>query len=201
MEFREFTLNEIIREIIDYRGKTPKKLGANWSENGYRALSAKNIKTGKIVQPETIRYVDEELYHKWMKQEVEKGTILITSEAPFGEVYYWNTDEKIVLSQRLFGLKIKEEFYNKYIYYWMTSRKFQNELIERATGSTVTGLRQPELLKCKVLVPNIKNQYKITKLLSNIDEKIELNNKINDNLHKIGFKLLSEEMKQNSVNE
>ena len=103
-------LKSIIKEIIDYRGKTPKKLGSDWSNCGYRALSAKNIKTGKIVQEETIRYVDDELYKKWMKQEVERGTILITSEAPFGEVLYWDSDEKIVLSQRIFGLKIDDKY-------------------------------------------------------------------------------------------
>ena len=53
MNFKELNLNDVIKEIIDYRGKTPKKLGGKWSENGIRALSAKNIKTGKVVQEET----------------------------------------------------------------------------------------------------------------------------------------------------
>ena len=175
-------LKSIIKEIIDYRGKTPKKLGSDWSNCGYRALSAKNIKTGKIVQEETIRYVDDELYKKWMKQEVERGTILITSEAPFGEVLYWDSDEKIVLSQRIFGLKIDDKYNAEYIYYYMTSREFKGELEARATGSTVTGLRQPELLKCIIKIPNKDNQDKISHILKCIDKKIELNNKINDNL-------------------
>ena len=42
-------LQEFISLIIDYRGKTPLKLGLKWSNSGYRALSAKNIKTGRIV--------------------------------------------------------------------------------------------------------------------------------------------------------
>lgn len=108
--FKEYTVNNIIDEIIDYRGKTPKKLGGNWSEvpTEYMALSAKNIKSGRIVQTDSIRFVSESIYKKWMKQEVDRGTILITSEAPFGELLYWDSDEKIVLSQRLFGLKIKK---------------------------------------------------------------------------------------------
>ena len=173
-------LGNIISEIIDYRGKTPKKLNSDWST--YRALSAKNIKTGKIVQPETIRFVNEELYRKWMKQEVEKGTILITSEAPFGEVLYWDSEEKIVLSQRVFGLKIKKEYNSQYIYYYMTTREFQAELSGRATGTTVTGLRQPELLKCSINIPEKEEQDKIAYILSKIERKINLNNEINDNL-------------------
>ena len=46
---REIYLSDITDVVIDYRGKTPKKLGGEWIEKGYKALSAKNIKTGKIV--------------------------------------------------------------------------------------------------------------------------------------------------------
>ena len=53
-EWNHFALGEITELVIDYRGKTPKKLGGDWCKQGYRALSAKNIKTGRIVQAETI---------------------------------------------------------------------------------------------------------------------------------------------------
>ena len=182
--FKEYTVNNIIDEIIDYRGKTPKKLGGNWSEvpTEYMALSAKNIKNGRIVQTDSIRFVSESMYKKWMKQEVDRGTILITSEAPFGELLYWDSDEKIVLSQRLFGLKIKKEFNARYIYYYMLSHTFQSELCGRATGSTVTGLRQPELLKCSIKIPTREIQDKIASILTRIDTKINLNININNNL-------------------
>ena len=183
--FKEYTVNNIIDEIIDYRGKTPKKLGGNWSEvpTEYMALSAKNIKSGKIVQIDSIRFVSESMYKKWMKQEVDRGTILITSEAPFGELLYWDSDEKIVLSQRLFGLKIKKEFNARYIYYYMLSNMFQSELCARATGSTVTGLRQPELLKCSIKIPKREIQDKIASILTRIETKINLNTNINNNLY------------------
>ena len=181
-EFCCGTLNDVVSLVIDYRGKTPKKLGSNWSAHGYRALSAKNIKTGQIVQPETIRYVDETLYKKWMKDEIKKGDILITSEAPFGQILFWDTDEKIVLSQRIFGLRVKQTFCPAYVYYYMTSTAFQAELDARATGTTVTGLRQPELLKCRIRYPDKKNQQQIANILLKIDNKISLNTKINNNL-------------------
>lgn len=179
------SLAEITDLVIDYRGKTPKKLGGDWAKSGYKAISAKNVKTGKIVNEKSIRFVDEKLYKKWMKDEIEKGDILITSEAPFGEIYYWNSSEKIVLSQRLFGLRIKKEISSKYIYYYLTTKKFNGELKSRATGTTVMGLRQPELLKCKVAIPDVNTQKKIASILSSLDDKIELNNKINKNLEEM----------------
>ena len=180
--WRAYPLGEITELVIDYRGKTPKKLGGDWSESGYRALSAKNIKTGHIVQPDTIRFVSEEMYHKWMKDEIQRGDIIITYEAPFGQILYWDSEEKIVLSQRLFGVRVKEEHDSKFVYYYMTTSDFQGEMDGRATGTTVVGLRQPELMKCVVRCPDLDTQKKIASILSSIDEKILINDKINENL-------------------
>ena len=178
----ESNLGEILSSVIDYRGKTPKKLGGEWTTNGYRALSAKNIKTGQIVQHDSIRYVSENLYKLWMKEEIQRGDIIVTSEAPFGEIYYWDSDEKIVLSQRLFAIRSNEQVYSEYLYYYMTTEDFQSEMRLRATGTTVVGLRQPELLKCKVRYPDLCTQKRVAKILSLLDKKINKNNAINNNL-------------------
>ena len=181
-QWKEYRLGDIVNLVIDYRGKTPLKLGGSWSQNGYRALSAKNIKTGAIVNEDSIRFVDEELYRRWMKDEVQRGDIFVTSEAPFGQIYYWNSDEKIVLSQRLFCLRLSEEVCSKFVYYYMITNTFQAELDGRATGTTVIGLRQPELLKCKINLPSLAEQQRIASILSSLDEKIEVNRRINSNL-------------------
>lgn len=184
-EWTELPLGKIIDLVIDYRGKTPKKLGGDWSNTGYRALSARNIKTGRIVQTDTIRYVDESLYQKWMKDEVRRGDILITSEAPFGQIFYWDSDEKIVLSQRLFCIRVNPKYDARFIYYYMTTSAFQGELAGRSTGTTVIGLRQPELMKCIIHIPSGENQHRIASILASIDAKISSNQKINDNLYEM----------------
>jgi len=181
-KWRELSLGAITELVIDHRGKTPKKLGGDWSKSGYRALSAKNIKTGRIVQPDTIRFVREEMYHKWMKDEIQQGDIIITSEAPFGQVLYWDSKEKVVLSQRLFGVRIREEYDSRFVYYYMTTSDFQGEMAGRATGTTVVGLRQPELLKCVIHCPDLETQKRIATILASIDEKILINEQINENL-------------------
>ena len=180
-EWQDLTLGDIVETIIDYRGKTPKKLGGDWSDTGYRAFSAKNIKTGQIVQCESIRFVDEAMYHKWMKEEIQRGDILITSEAPFGQIFYWDSDEKIVLSQRLFGVRIKKQYDSRFVYYYMTTNEFQSEMDHRATGTTVVGLRQPELMKCALRCPDYETQRKISAILTAIDNKIAVNEAINHN--------------------
>ena len=179
-------LGECVERIIDHRGLTPKKLGGSWSESGYRALSAKNIKNGLLVQEDAMNLVSEEMYRQWMPEEVKRGDVFITSEAPFGEVLYWDSDEKLVLSQRVFGLTAKTGVCNsRYLYYWMRSPQFQGELRGRATGTTVIGLRQPELLKCQVNLLPLEQQTAIACLLGAIDGKIALNNQINGYLEEL----------------
>lgn len=170
-------LKNLVELVIDYRGKTPLKLNGEWSNSGYRALSALNVKTRGLVAEDKVRFVDEELYKKWMKVEINRGDILITSEAPFGQVFQWNSDEKIVLSQRLFALRIKPQFCSEYIYQYMASGFFYAELKARATGSTVEGLRQPALMKCKISLPPLPTQRKIASILSSYDSLIENNTK------------------------
>ena len=191
-EWKEYTVADVISTVIDYRGKTPKKLGGDWSNSGYRALSAKNIKTGKIVQSDSIRYVSEDMYRCWMKEEVQKEDILITSEAPYGQIYYWNSDEKIVLSQRLYAVRINQQFYPKYVYFYMTSSFFQAELDGRATGTTVLGLRQPELLKCKIFAPDFQEQKRIADTLWCLEQKINNNEAINNNLEQQALALFKQ---------
>ncbi|HOF99373.1 MAG TPA: restriction endonuclease subunit S, partial [Paludibacteraceae bacterium] len=175
-------LSKTLNKVIDYRGKTPKKLGFEWSETGYRALSALNVKTNGLENLDSIKYASEELYKKWMKEEIQRGDILLTSEAPAGQVMVWDSDEKIVLSQRLFALRLNSEYDNYFIKYFLQSDIGQKEINKNTTGSTVFGIsaKMFDLIK----VPKIKKerQVLIGKILKSLDAKIKLNNRINREL-------------------
>lgn len=189
----ETALGEVAELVIDYRGKTPKKLGGDWSEDGYRALSAKNIKDGRVVNVESIRFVDEALYRKWMKEEIHNGDLILTSEAPLGECYFWNSDEKIVLSQRLFAIRVKKDILDpRFFYIYARSRIFQGELHGRASGSTVQGIRQSELLKTKVILPPLAEQRFIADLLFSLDDKIDVLRAQNTTLEEMAQRLFKE---------
>lgn len=189
-EIKSLDLGLCIDKIIDNRGKTPKKLNGDWSENGVRVFSAKNIKNGKIVREKDIRYIDNEMYARWMSDEVEKFDIILTSEAPLGEIYFHDSDEKIVLGQRLYGIRANSEVVDpKYLYYYMRSSYFKRELDKRKSGTTVFGIRQAELFKTKVLLKDMEEQKRIGELLYNIEKKIDLNNESNKDLEDLAQKI------------
>ncbi|BFN12150.1 restriction endonuclease subunit S [Marinobacter sp. RI1] len=180
-------LGECIDLIIDHRGKTPRKLGSNWVDSGVPTISAKNVSGGKLVAKESIRFVSHDIYKKWMKEDVRKGDCLLVSEgATLGECLYWDEDYPVVLGQRIFCIRANPEILNpRYLYAYMTSEAFQQEIRSRATGSSVPGLRQTEVLKLMVLAPPLDEQAIIGNTLFSVNEKIKSNTKTNRTLEQM----------------
>jgi len=173
-----------ISKILDYRGKTPQKLGSDWVENGVRVVSAKNVHDGKLDNLDAIRCVTKDVYEKWMKEDIQRNDILLASEgASMGESMLWESDEKIVLGQRLFCLRCNTSILNPYyLAMYMRTSEYRAELVNHATGTSVLGLRQPALLKTKVRYLPIESQNIIGEMYRVILSRIDNNKKINDNL-------------------
>jgi len=182
--WRKVKLEETLALLIDHRGKTPKKLGGDWSREGIPALSAKNIKGGRIVNESDIRYVNQKLYNKWMPEKLEAGDIILTSEAPLGELLYLKGKADYCLSQRLFALRTQSrKLYSGFFYYYLLSPIGRHQLLRRISGTAAEGIRQAELRQLEVNYPeDLTTQKCIADILSAFDDKIELNNKISKNL-------------------
>lgn len=173
-----------ISKILDYRGKTPQKLGSDWVDHGIRVISAKNVHDGKLDNLDVIRCVTEDIYRKWMKEDIQRNDILLASEgASMGESMLWESDEKVVLGQRLFCLRCDKSVFNPYyLAMYMRTPEYRAELVNHATGTSVLGLRQPALLKTNIRYIPIKMQNMIGELYRVILSRIDNNKKINDNL-------------------
>ena len=183
--FYQISLSKCLSLIIDYRGRTPKKLGLDWSDDGYRAISANNVKFSGLTKIDDIKFGNQELYDLWMKKEVKKGDLLLTSEAPSGQVMIWDSDEKIILSQRLYALRVNDNFDNKYLKYYIQSEMGQKEIIKNNSGSTVFGISAKTFDNIIVYHPIKDIQEKIGNLLYTIDKKIVLNKQINARLEQM----------------
>lgn len=185
----KYRLGDVLTIIMDYRGKTPKKLGLDWTEdkNDIVALSAKNLKNGELINLDKSHYGNSALYNKWMKDgDISVGDILMTSEAPLGELFLVDKPIKAILSQRIFLLRPNNSIVLPwYLYFYMSSKNFQNRLNGHATGTTVIGIKQKELRNIEIELPSLSIQKSIVRKLVPISKKIEINKEINDNLLKL----------------
>ena len=162
--------------IIDYRGKTPQK-----TTFGIPLITAKIVKRGQILKPD--EFISPEDYDSWMRRGFPKsGDIIITTEAPLGEVAQLD-NRTVALAQRLITLRGKADFLdNTFLKYLMQSEFVQNQLKAMASGSTVSGIKQSELRKINLLIPSIAEQRAIAHILGTLDDKIELNRRMNETL-------------------
>lgn len=168
-------LGDALDMVIDHRGKTPKKLGGDWSSDGHRVVSALNIK-GSRVDDNDHHYVDSRIFRKWMTEPLRKGDVLLTSEAPLGEVAFLGQDVDWALGQRLFALRPKADLLDgRYLFYLLRGGQPREELVARATGTTVVGIRQAELVKVRVDLPPLSEQRAVAATLGVLDDKIESN--------------------------
>ncbi|MCT0040316.1 restriction endonuclease subunit S [Weissella confusa] len=176
---------DVLSKVFDYRGKTPKKLGLDWTENGdILAISAKNIKKQQLVNLDKSHRGDEGLYHVWMKDgDLQPGDVLLTSEAPLGESYQVKHGDRFIVSQRVFGLRPNTNLVDvDYFAAYLSSNLFRKLLDSKATGTTVLGIKQSELLNLDIELPDINTQKKIGTLIRSLNAKIEITQLINDNL-------------------
>lgn len=165
----EKNLVSCLEKVIDYRGKTPKK-----SETGILTLSAKSVKMGYIDYSKAY-YISKDTYDKFMVRGFpEIGDVLMTTEAPLGFIARLDRDN-VGIAQRLLTLRGENDVLdNGYLMYYLTSRRGQHELQSRASGTTVQGIKRTEFEKVDILLPELKEQKAIAKILTVFDEKIEL---------------------------
>ena len=98
------TLLSISCQIMDFRGRTPKKLGTEWGGGDIPALSAGNVRMGFVDFKEECYFGSEQLYRRWMtKGDLAKDDIVFTTEAPLGNVALVPDNRRYILSQFLSG--------------------------------------------------------------------------------------------------
>ena len=178
------SLDDLVDDIIDRRGVTPRKLGSDFTSHGHRVVSAKLIKQNRVdLTAAEPRFVDEATYQRWMKTPMLPDDVILTSEAPLGEVAYVKNELPWCAGQRLFVIRTdKARLLGRYLFYALRGGPVRHDLLSRATGTTAQGIRQTELRKVNVPVPPIPEQEAIAEVLGALDDKIELNERMNATL-------------------
>lgn len=112
---------------------------------------------------------------------VVEGDLILSNSMSFGRAFITLIDGYIHdgwLRLRPDENKIDKE----YLYYFLTSSVAQNQFKAVATGSVVNNLKADTVKAAKIALPPMEEQKKIASVLSLIDDKLVVNNKINKNL-------------------
>ena len=176
-DWEQRKLLDCIRKITDFRGRTPKKLGMDWSESGYLALSALNVKDGYIDFSQDVHYGDKALYDMWMSgNELHEGQVLFTTEAPMGNVAQVPDNKRYILSQRTMAFDVKEDIITEnFLAILLRSTVVFNTLTSLSSGGTAKGVSQKSLAGVDVQIPtNLNEQTLLADYFRHLDHLITL---------------------------
>ena len=132
----------------------------------------------------TVSYVSEKTYWEWSTRGFPEATdVLITTEAPVGEVAPFPCDQTYLITRRVFAMRGKKGVLdNAYLLYTCLSSIVQDELQSRIRGSTVPRVLKTDILGLQIPLPCLSEQKAIAHILGTLDAKIELNRKTNETL-------------------
>lgn len=173
------TIRELCDIVVDCPHSTPK-----WTTSGKIVIRNNNIKKGRI-DFSSPSYTDDEHFNLRVKRAIPRsGDIIITREAPMGEVGMIPERIECCLGQRMVLLRTNPDICdNYYLLYSLQSKFVQHQISwSEGTGTTVSNLRIPHLEQLKIPYVPLKKQRLVASVLKSIEEKIILNEQINNNL-------------------
>lgn len=175
-DWKMTTIAECSTILGDGLHGTPK-----YDENGeYAFINGNNLHDGKIViKPDTKRVGFSE-YEKH-KKELTDRTVLVSINGTLGNVAVYN-GEKVVLGKSACYFNVSNDCDVQFMRYVVSSPRFQQYINSVATGTTIKNVSLKQMREYSFPIPELKEQQRIAKVLHLLDQKIENNQKINDNL-------------------
>ena len=145
-------------------GESLTKDGIDWSKSGF---------------------ITRERYEESPEIMLREGDILISKDGTIGKLgYIDHLEMPSTVASGIFVLRnLKPEIINtRFIYNYLSSIYFKNFITARTEGSVIPHLYQKDFVDLDFPLPKLDIQDKIVDILDAIAYKIELNNKINNNL-------------------
>lgn len=149
-------------------------------DGDYAFINGNNLLSGYVIIKPDTKLVSKSEYLKYKKNLTSK-TLFVSINGTLGNIAEYN-NEKIILGKSVCYLNIASNIEKRFIKYVLLSPVFQNYLHYNATGTTIKNVSLKQIREYSFILPPLDVQKKIAGVLGALDDKIELNNKINQNL-------------------
>jgi len=166
-------IKDACESIIDCVNKTAPAVE---KPTQYKMIRTTNVKAG-WVNLSAVKFVNEDVYKKWTRRgKPRKGDVILTREAPLGEVGMLRSNDTVFLGQRLVQYRADpDKLDNRFLLYSFQGDFLQGQIKSLGSGATVEHMRVPDAEKLMLLLPPLSTQRKIAAILSAYDDLIENN--------------------------
>lgn len=157
-----------VADYVDYRGKTPRK-----TEEGIFLITAKNVKMGYLDYQVSQEFIAVEDFENVMSRgKAEIGDVLITTEAPLGNVAQIDY-ENVALAQRVIKYRgIRNVLNNDFLAQKFLTDEFQVILNSLSSGGTVQGIKGSLLHQIEISFPTFPEQTQLGNFFRELDHRI-----------------------------
>ena len=183
MEWKEVRLGDVCNIITGFPFP-----GKKYSKEGVRVVRGDNVTIGNLRWDTEKDKRWNEPFDKTEYYSLQANDIVIGmdgSRVGKNKARIKEEDLPLLLAQRVACVRHNELAEQDYLYYNIFSKKFIDYVNSIHTGSAIPHISQKQIEDYKILLPNLETQRRIASILSSLDRKIELNNKINADLEEM----------------
>lgn len=172
-EWKAVSIRELCSSIIDCVNKTAPVVEG---PTPYKMIRTTNVRNGRV-DVSNVRYVDEGTYMRWVRRgRPQVGDIVLTREAPLGEVGMLRDATGVFLGQRLVMYRADPARADqRFLLYAMREASVRSQIRAYGSGSTVEHMRVPDCGELLIRCPEVAEQRRIGALLAAFDDLIEIN--------------------------
>ena len=174
-DWKECKLSEIMTLI---GGGTPKTSNPDYWNGDIPWISVKDFNGERRYVIDTEKKITKLGLENSSTKLLSKGDIIISARGTVGELAIIPSD--MAFNQSCYGLRAKEYVDSTFLYYLL--KQSVSILQHNTHGSVFDTITRDTFDGITINLPPLATQQKIATILSSLDDKIELNNKINDNL-------------------
>lgn len=180
-EWKEYKATDFCYKITDGTHDSPKEV-----KEGKYLITSKHIK-GNRIDFESAYLISEKDYNKIIERsKVNQWDIIISMIGAYCGYCYIEKSNNTDYAIKNVGLfKVGEELKCKWLYYYLISPQGKQQLALLRSGSTQPYISLNSLRNISFLVPPLKDMKKMVDILSSLDDKIEVNRRINEQLEEL----------------
>ena len=181
MACEQVTLQDVCELIVDCPHTSAKDEGV-----GHPLIRTPNVGRGRLILADVHR-VSQDVYERRVSRAVPRqGDLILAREAPAGNVAIVSPGIEVCLGQRTMLLRPDSSFVvPEYLNYYLNAPEQRDRMLRLANGATVSHINVADIRNMPVQLPSRGEQSKVAELLNVLDDKIDLNNRLNDYLEQL----------------
>lgn len=186
-----------LSEVMDLiGGGTPKTTKPEYWDGDIPWLSVKDFNNDFRFVYETEKHITELGLNNSSTKLLKAGDVIISARGTVGEIA--TIPFPMAFNQSCYGLRAKKEIVTADFLYYLIKHNI-HVLKKNTHGSVFDTITRDTFAGIEVDIPDMDSQTKIAEILSNIDEKIEVNVRINENLEHQSLALFSNYYEQSNT--